>query len=111
ETSMERRNGSFKTDSQLVVGKGVRQETHFVTEMPSPPIAAPSLLSGRRPHLVGAAPSTLLAVGERYRGGGALSSRVFFGLLPSPLAARNKENLCTEILRQHSSDPSIKRSH
>jgi hypothetical protein len=36
---MERQDGSFKTDSQSVIGKGVRQETHFVPEMPSPPIA------------------------------------------------------------------------
>jgi hypothetical protein len=33
---MERQDGSLETDSQSVVGKGVRQETHFVPEMPRP---------------------------------------------------------------------------
>ena len=37
---MELQDGSFKTDSQSVIGKGIRQETHFVPEMPSPPIAS-----------------------------------------------------------------------
>ena len=37
---MGRHDGSFETDLQSVVGKGVRQETHFVPEMPSPSMAA-----------------------------------------------------------------------
>jgi hypothetical protein len=32
--------GRLRPIFQLVVGKGVRQETHFVPEMPSPSIAA-----------------------------------------------------------------------
>jgi hypothetical protein len=33
---MEYQDGSLETDLQSVVGKGVRQETHFVPEMSRP---------------------------------------------------------------------------